>query len=142
MSIQWRIQRFFGNTVFSRGIQGRSQKGHNCELWRIIFSYKPVWMAWVAVTYYRKSNYYALIYCIRHCVKGECIQIKIKFIKVSSFLIIWDKNLGFHNGLQVAKPLWIRPWHLLNMKMKFTTWTKWWKMVMSSIWHRDQWLYY
>ena len=37
---QWCIRRFFGNTVFSIGFQGRSPKEHNRELWRIIFSYK------------------------------------------------------------------------------------------------------
>ena len=108
---QWHIQRFFGNTIFSRRIQGRSPKGHNRELWTTIFSYKHVWMAWVGVIYYGKCNYYALINCIRHCVRGE---IKIKFIKIFSFLLIWDKNLGSHIGWPVAKPLWIRPWTLLN----------------------------
>ena len=108
-SLQWRIQRFFGNTVFSRGIQGRSPKGHNHELWTTIFSYKHVWMAWVGVIYYGKCNYYALINCIRHCVRGEFIQIKIKFIKIFSSLLICDKNLGFHTSWLVAKPLWILP---------------------------------
>ena len=109
---QWRIQRFFGNTIFNREIQGRSPKGHNRELWTTIFSYKHVWMAWVGVIYYGKCNYYALINCIRHCVRGEFIQIKIKFIKIFSFLLIWDKNLGSHTGWLVAKPLWIHPWQL------------------------------
>ena len=107
---QWRIQRFFGNTVFGREIQGRSPKGHNCELWTTIFSYKYVWMAWVGVIYYRKCNYYALTNCIRHCVRGEFIQIKIKFIKSFSILLIWDKNMGSHTGWPVTKPLWIRPY--------------------------------
>ena len=55
---QWRIQRFFGNAVLGRAIQGRSPKGHNCELWTTIFSYKHAWMAWVGVIYYGKCNYY------------------------------------------------------------------------------------
>ena len=59
------------------------------------FCYKHVWMAWIGVIYYGKCNYYALINCIRHCVRGE---IKIKFIKIFSFLLIWDKNLGSHTG--------------------------------------------
>ena len=53
-----------------------------------IFSYKHVFMAWVGVIYYGKCNYYALINCIRHCVRGEFIQIKIKFIKIFNFLLI------------------------------------------------------
>ena len=80
---QWRIQRFFENTVFSRGFQGRSPKGHTREPWRIIFSYKHAWMAWVI--YYGK--------CIRHCVRGEFIQ---NYFNIFSFLLIWDKNLGSH----------------------------------------------
>ena len=63
------------------------------------------WHGW-GVIYYGKCNYYALINCIRHCVRGE---IKIKFIKIFSFLLIWDKNLGSHTGWPVAKPLWICP---------------------------------
>ena len=47
-------------------------------------------MAWVGVTYYGKYNYYVLINCIRHCVRGEFIQIKIKFIKIFSFSLTWD----------------------------------------------------
>ena len=108
---QWRIQRFFGNTVFNRVIQGRSPKWYNRELWTTVFSYKLVWMTWVGVIYYGKCNYYALINCIRHCVTGEFIQIKIEFIKIFSFLLIWNKNLGSHTGWPVAKPLWIRPWY-------------------------------
>ena len=46
-----RIHKFFGNTIFSRGFQSTSPKGHNRELWRIIFNYKHVWMAWVEVIY-------------------------------------------------------------------------------------------
>ena len=105
---QWRIQRFFGNTVFSRPIQGRSPKGHNRELSITIFSYKHAWTAWVGVIYYGKCNY-GFINCIRHCVRGEFIQIKIKFIKIFSFSLIWDKNLGSHTGWLVVKPLWIHP---------------------------------
>ena len=40
----------------------------------------------------------ALINCIRHCVRREFIQIKIKFIRIFSFLLIWDENLGSHTG--------------------------------------------
>ena len=50
------------------------------------------------VIYYQKSNYYALINCIRHCVRGELIQIKIKFIIIFSFVLIWDMILGSHTG--------------------------------------------
>ena len=74
------------------------------------FQLETCMVAWLGVTYYGKCNYYALINCIRHCVRGEFIQIKIKFIKIFSFLLIWDKNLGSHTGWPVAKPLWIRPW--------------------------------
>ena len=31
-------------------------------------------------------------------------------LKVFSFLLIWDKNLGSHSSWQVAKPLWIHPY--------------------------------
>ena len=56
-------------------------------------------MAWVEVTYYGKCNYYALINCIRHFVRGEFIQNYFKifrflFFKILRFLLIWDKNLG------------------------------------------------
>ena len=105
-NIQSCIQKFFGKTVFSRGIQGRSLKRHNRELWTTIFSYKHVWIAWVEATYYGKCNYYALINCIRHFVRGEFIQ---NYFKIFSFLLLWDKDLGSHTGWPVAKPLWIRP---------------------------------
>ena len=68
---------------------------------------KHVWMVWVEVTYYGKYNYYALIYCIRHFVRGEFIQ---NYFIIFNFLLIWDKNLGSHTGWLVAKPLWICPW--------------------------------
>ena len=97
----------FGNTVFSREIHGKRPKGHNRELWTTIFSYKHVWIAWVEVTYYGKCNYYPLTDCIIHFVRGELIQ---SYFKIFSFLLIWNKNLGFHTGWPVAKPLWICPW--------------------------------
>ena len=133
MCSQWCIQRFFENTVFSRGIQGLSPKGHNCELWTTIFSYKQVWMAWVEVTYYRKCNYYAFINCIRHFVRGEFIQ---NYLKIFSFLLIWDKNLGSHTGWSEAKPLWICPWfcHFVSldlMKKNIACKTE----TNSAIWH-------
>ena len=34
---------------FSAGDFGAGAKGHNCELRRMIFSYKHAWMAWVGV---------------------------------------------------------------------------------------------
>ena len=66
-------------------------------------------MAWVGVIYYGKCNSYALINCIRHCVRGEFIHIKIKFTKIFSFLLIWEKNLGSCTSWPVAKPHWIHP---------------------------------
>ena len=63
--------------------------------------------------YYGKRNYYVLINCIRHCVRGEFIQ---NYFKIFSFLSIWDKNLRSHTGWPLAKPLWIRPWHLSYRK--------------------------
>ena len=95
ISWQWRIQRFFGNTVYSRGFWGKSPKGHNSELWRIISSYKHVWMTWVGVIYYGKCNYYVLIDCIWHCVRGKFIQ---NYFDFSNFLLIWCKNLESHIG--------------------------------------------
>ena len=86
----WHIQKFFRNTVLARDLAAGSQKGHNCDLWRIIFSYKHALIAWVGVVYSGNCNYYLLINCIRHCVKGEFIQ---NYFKIFSFLI-WDKNLG------------------------------------------------
>ena len=88
--IQRRIQRFFQDTVFSKGFYSKSSKGHDCELSIIIFSYKRVWMAWVWATYYGKCNYYVIIKCIRHCIMGKFIQ---DYFKVFSFLLIWNKNL-------------------------------------------------
>ena len=90
---------------------GRSPKGHNGELWRIIFCYKHVWIAWVGVVYYEKCNYYVLIDCIRHRVWGELIQ---NYFKIFNFLLIWDKNFGFYTGWSVAKPLWICSWSEWN----------------------------
>ena len=101
------FQRFFGNTIFSWGFWGRSPKGHNRELWRMIFSCKHVWMAWVGVFYYGKCNYYVPINCTRHCVREEFIP---NYFRIFSFLLTWDKNLGSHTGWLVAKPLWIHPW--------------------------------
>ena len=93
-----------GNTLSSRGFWGRIPKGHNREPWRIIFSYKHVWMAWVGVIYYGKRSYYELINCIRHCFREEFIQ---KFFKIFNFSLIrsWDSLAGW----PVAKPLCIRP---------------------------------
>ena len=104
---QWRME----FPIFSREIQGRSPKGHNCELWTTIFIYKHLWMPRVGVIYYGKCNYYALINCIRHNrLKGDFIHITIKFVKIFTFLLIWGNNLGSHTGWLVANPLWIRPW--------------------------------
>ena len=74
LTCQWHIQRLFENTVFTKGFWGRSPKGHNCDIWRITFCYKHVWMTWVGAFYYGKCNYYVLINCIKHCVRGELIQ--------------------------------------------------------------------
>ena len=104
---------FFGNTIFSSGIQGRSPKGHNHELWRTFFSYKHVWMAWAGVIYHGKCNYCALLNCIRDCVRREFIQ---NYFKIFSFLLIWGKNLGSHTGWPVAKPLWIGRCRVLLVK--------------------------
>ena len=101
---QWRIQNFFGNIVFSRGFWGRSPKGHTHDLWRIIFSYKLVWIAWIGVVYYGKSHYNVLINCIRHCIRGDFLQ---NHFKIFRFLLIWDKNSGSHTGWLVATSLWI-----------------------------------
>ena len=87
--------------------QGRSPKGHIYNLWRLIFSYKRLWMAWVWVLYFGKCSYYILISCIRHSIREEFIQ---SCFKIFSFLLIWDKNLGSHTGWLVAKPLWICSW--------------------------------
>ena len=99
-AILWRIQRFLGNTVFSRGFWGKIPKLHNRELWRIIFSYKHVWMAWVGVIYYGKWNYYELMNCIRHWFGEDFIQ---NYFKIFHFSIIWDKKLGSHTELTGSK---------------------------------------
>ena len=52
-------------------------------------------MAWVGVIYHGKCNYYVLINCIKHCVRGEFIQ---NCFKIFSLLLIWDKELGFQTG--------------------------------------------
>ena len=106
---QWWIQRSLGNTVVSREFQDRSPNGHNPELWRLIFSYKHVWMAWVKVIYYEKCNYYVLSNCNRHCVRGEFIQ---NYFKIFNFLLIWDKNSRSHIDWAVKKPFWIHHWSL------------------------------
>ena len=103
---QWCIQNFFGNTVFSRGFWGRSPKWHNRDFGRIIFSYKLVWIAWIGIVYYVKSDNYVLIKCIRHCARGDFIQYHFKFF---SFLLIWDKNLRSHTGWPVAASHWTTP---------------------------------
>ena len=79
---------------------GRITKGHNRELWIIIFSYKHVWMAWVGVIYYGKWNYYELINCIRHCFREEFIQ---NYFKIFNFSLIWGKELESHTGLTCSK---------------------------------------
>ena len=95
--LQWRIQRFFGNTVFSRGFLGRNLKGHKGYKW-----HGMAWYGWhgCGVTYYEKCDYYVLINCIRHCIRRDFIW----------SLLIWDKNLGSNTGSPVAKTLHIRPW--------------------------------
>ena len=99
-TIQLRIQRFLGNTVVSRGFWGRIPKAHNRELWRIIFSYKHIWMAWAGVIYYGKWNYYELINCIRHCFREEFIQ---HDFKIFNFSLIWGKESESHTGLTGSK---------------------------------------
>ena len=108
---------------FQQGILGRSPKGHNCDLWRIIFSYKHVWITRIGIIYYGKCNCYVLIKCIRHCVKGELIH---NYFKTFNFLLIWDKNLGSQTSWPVAKPLWIIPhkwfeYHTLLFKLDGTS---------------------
>ena len=102
MYVQWHILRFFWNTIFSRKFQDNSPKGYNHESWRIIFSYKHVWMAWIGVIYFGKCNYSVLIKCIRHCVRRKFIQ---NHFKIFSLLLILDKNLGSHTSWLVAKLL-------------------------------------
>ena len=99
---------FFGNIDFSKGFTGRGPKRHNSELWRIIFSNKHVWMALVGVIYYGKC-YYQLFQTL--CSKESSFKIARRFL----VLLIWDKNLGSHNGWPPAKPLWIRLWHVLSL---------------------------
>ena len=108
---------------FQQGILGRSPKGHNCDLWRIIFSYKHVWITRIGIIYYGKCNCYVLIKCIRHCVKGELIH---NYFKTFNFLLIWDKNLGSQTSWPVAKALWIIPrkwfeYHTLLFKLDATS---------------------
>ena len=52
-------------------------------------------MTWVGVIYYGKCNYYVLIDCIWHCVRGKFIQ---NYFDFSNFLLIWCKNLESHIG--------------------------------------------
>ena len=99
-TIQWRIHRFLGNTVFTRGFLGKIPDGHNCKLGRITFSYKHVWSAWVCVIYYGKCNYYLLTNCIKHCFKQKFIQ---NYFEIFNFPLICGKNLGFHAGLTGSK---------------------------------------
>ena len=63
-------------------------------------------MTSVGATYYGNCNYYVLINCVRHSVRGESIQ---DCFKIFNNLLMWDKNLGCHIGWPVAKLLWIRP---------------------------------
>ena len=110
--LRWRTQGFRRNTFFSRGFRGRSPKGHNRQLWRIIFSYKHIWMVRVGVFYHGKCNYYVLINCIRHishCLRGEFIH---NCFKIFNSLLIWDKNLGSHTGCPVAKRLLNSSWYV------------------------------
>ena len=52
---------------------GEVPQKDNREVWRTIFSYKHVWMAWVGVIYYGKCNDFILINCVRHCIRGDFI---------------------------------------------------------------------
>ena len=58
-----------------------------------VVNMEPCMDGLVGVIYYGNCNYYVLINCIRHCVRGEFIQ---NYFKIFIFLLIWDKNLGSH----------------------------------------------
>ena len=59
----------------------------------------------VGVVYYGECNYYLLINCLRLCGWGELIQ---NYLKIFSFWLIWDKNLGSSTSWTVAKHFRIR----------------------------------
>ena len=90
--IQWRIQKFFGNTVFSRGFWSE-QEPKRTQLWTLknYFSYKHVWTAWVGLIYYGKCSYYVFTNRIRHCVWREFIQNYFKIFNFYKFGVkVWD----------------------------------------------------
>ena len=110
--LRWPTRGFRRNTFFSRGFRGRSPKAHNRQLWRIILSYKHIWMECVGVIYHGKCNYYVLINCIRHirhCLRGEFTH---NYFKTFNSLLIWDKNLGSHTSCPVAKLLLNSSWYV------------------------------
>ena len=90
---QWHIQRFFGNTVFSRGFQGRSPKGHNCELWRMIsvinmygWHGQSLFTMWNVTIVYLvivldivlgESSFKITLTCSTPLISESCIKIKI-----------------------------------------------------------------
>ena len=49
-------------------------------------------------------------------VLGGVIQ---DYFKIFSFLLVWNKNLGYHTDWPVAKPLWICPWYSYEIKYFF-----------------------
>ena len=98
------VKRFFGNTVSSKGFQCRNPKEHNCELWRIIFNYKHVWMVRVGLFTLENAIIMHLAILLDIVFRGEFIQ---NHFKIFSFLLIWDKNFWSHASWLVAKLLCI-----------------------------------
>ena len=47
-------------------------------------------MTWLGVIYYEKCNYYVLVNCIPHCIRGEFIQ---NYFKIFNSLEVLEKKV-------------------------------------------------
>ena len=89
---------------------------------------------WTGVIFYGKSNYFVLFSFIRPSVREQFIQITFNIFR---FSLIWIRNLGFHMGWPIAKPLWIYCWKYLCWSLFLVKLVKW-KMsnLYLQLWHR------
>ena len=95
----------FGNTVFSRRFWDRSPKGHNRELWRIIFSYKHVWMAWVGFVYH--GNEFNLFYIVNKSYPCHpCMFITKNYSSKFTIMSFWAPTYELYQTLRWGRVHW------------------------------------
>ena len=80
------MQRFFRDTVGVLGAKGpRKSKGYNCDLRKIIFSFKYVWVSWLAIIYEERIS--AENYILMNWPRSGVFI--VKFEQVSNLVLVF-----------------------------------------------------